>query len=309
MSLTAEGGGAVFDVDAPISLEGATVKFIVNVSNEFKASGANLQPFAQLKQGNYPGHWSCWLSNEAMTPGVDQEVPCLIDTTTDIFNSTTAGAQVGLQGKEATVGSGVAGTVLVKSTSIIYPGPAAATVVVADFESDAVDSAVYGVIGYNNDPTATVVTIASVTGLPANGTSTKVAKVATTNWDTIPKFTVTLPVGKTLANYQVKVDAYFPRATLGLTADGDNFYKDFLLFAGTAITGSAKAADNPTFYQSKIGSAGDMDKWKTFTLTVDATKAAALSGTIEIGLGLNRPPLASINNAYYFDNITLVELP
>lgn len=243
-----------------------------------------------------------------MTPGVDQEVPCLIDTATKIFNSTTAGAQVGLQAKEATLGSGVTGTVLVKSASITYPGPAAATVVAADFENDAVSSAVYGVIGYNNDPTATVVTIASVTGLPANGASTKVAKVATTNWDTIPKFSVTLPQGKTLANYKVKVDAYFPRSTLGLTADNDNYYKDFLFFAGAAITGSAKPADNPTFYQSKTGTNGDMDKWKTFTLTVDATKAASLTGTIEIGLGINRPPMAAIDNAYYLDNIILEEI-
>lgn len=177
------------------------------------------------------------------------------------------------------------------------------------FESDAAGTAVYGVVGYNTDATATVVTIASVVGLPANGASTKAAKVATVNWDTIPKFLVTLPQGKTLANYQITVDAYFPRTTLGVTND-DNYYKEFMLFAGTAITDAAKPDTYPTYYQSKISTIyNDVDVWKTFTFTVNPAKAAMLTGTIEIGIGINRPAVGTNNNAYYLDNITLVALP
>lgn len=171
-----------------------------------------------------------------------------------------------------------------------------------NFESDAVDSTYEGASWNAGELTATVVTIASVTGLPANGDSTKVLKVVVGNFNAIPVMEVILPAGKTLADYNVKVDAYFPRSTLGLTDAGANYYKDFMLLAGTSITSGASET-NPA-YQSKIGTIwDDIDVWKTYTLTVDATKGAALTGTIKIGMGLNRP--AGTNDGYYFDNVRL----
>lgn len=305
VSPSANNGGAIFDVAAPISLEGASVTFVVNVNAAFKASGANLQPFAQVKRDDYPGEWDCWVNNADLTAGTDKEITCQLDTATDVLNSASAGAQIGLKAVNGTVGASFAGTFLIKSAKITYPSKT----ISVTFEGDTVDAPVYGVIGYNNTATATVATLASITGLPANGASTKVAKVISAgNYNTIPKFQVTLPAGKTLANYQIKVDAYFPRASAGYSGD-NNFYKDFLLFAGAAITGSADATAFPTFFHSKISTAGDMDAWKTFTFAVDATKAAALTGTIEIGLGINRPLSVGSPDAYYLDNITLVELP
>jgi hypothetical protein len=113
---------------------------------------------------------------------------------------------------------------------------------------------------------------------------------------------VSLPEGKTLADYNVKLDAYFPRNTLGLTNGEANYYKDFIFLAGTSITSGA--GDTNPAYHSKIGTIwDDIDVWKTYTLTVDPTKGAALTGTIKIGMGLNRP--AGTNDGYYFDNVRL----
>jgi len=312
---TVTGHGTVFTVAKPTTLEGATIEFIVNVSNEFKVSGAALQVVAQIVDGDtYPGEWDCTTGNTELTEGADQTISCIIDQG-GIFDQTAFDAQVGIQAVSDAV---IAGTVIIKSAKITYPAgvtsssssssPSALTV---DFENDTVGDNVYGVIGYTETPTATVVTAASV-GLPANGSSIKVAKVATTDWDTIPKFLVTLPEGKTLADYQVKVDAYFPYTTLGLdaTTGADNYYKSFLLFAGAEITGAAKPADFPTFHHTTIETDYDsVDKWKTFTFDVDATKGALLTGTVEIGLGISRPAVGTNNNAYYLDNITLVPKP
>lgn len=171
-----------------------------------------------------------------------------------------------------------------------------------DFDSDTVGTTYEGT-GWNPaHVTATVVTIASVSGLPAHGSSTNALKIVVSDYNAIPLMEVSLPAGKTLSDYNVKVDAYFPRNTLGLTDSNANYYKPFLLLAGTAIT-SAASETNPA-YQSKIDTIyDDVDTWKTYTLTVDATKGAALTGTFKIGMGLNRP--GGTTDGYYFDNVRL----
>lgn len=170
------------------------------------------------------------------------------------------------------------------------------------FESDTEGTVYEGASWNAGELTATVVTIASVTGLPANGDSVNVLKVVVGNYNAVPIVEVSLPAGKTLADYNVKVDAYFPRSTLGLTDAAANYYKDFMLLAGESISSGA-GESNPA-YHSKIATIwDDVDVWKTYTLTVDATKGAALTGTIKIALGLNRE--AGTNDGYYFDNIHL----
>lgn len=171
-----------------------------------------------------------------------------------------------------------------------------------NFESDAAGTVYEGASWNAGELTATVVTVASVTGLPANGSSVNILKVVVSNYNAVPMVEVTLPAGKTLADYNVKVDAYFPRSTLGLTDAAANYYKDFMLLAGTTITSGAGEA-NPA-YHSKIATIfDDVDVWKTYTLTVDAVKGAALTGTIKIAMGLNRE--AGTNDGYYFDNVRL----
>lgn len=175
-----------------------------------------------------------------------------------------------------------------------------------DFELDTVGST-YGSIGWDNPAAnATVVALTSVTGLAANADSINVLRVVPLNWNSVPVFEVTLPQGKTLADYKVQLDVYFPTTT-------ENSYKTFMLFAGTTITGAAE--DTNTAFQSKRNNAGDntpawdeVDKWVTLTLDVDPTKAALLNGTIQLALGINRPA-GTDADSYYYDNITLVELP
>lgn len=114
---TADGQGAVFDVAAPRLLEGATIEMVVNVSNEYQASGADLQVFAQIKDNaSYPGEYDCYTPNAQLTPGTDQVIECVIDESDKKFNQTTFDVQVGIQGKLQT--GTIAGTVVIKSAKI-----------------------------------------------------------------------------------------------------------------------------------------------------------------------------------------------
>ncbi|MGM8228245.1 hypothetical protein ACSV5M_16820 [Cellvibrio sp. ARAG 10.3] len=179
-----------------------------------------------------------------------------------------------------------------------------------DFEEDTAGT-VYSGTGWviPDELDASVVTIASITagdGLPANGDSLNVLRVKPSNYNTIPLVEVTIPEGKTLADYSVTVDAYLPHSSLGLTEDGDNFYKDFFLLAGTSITSGANVEN--VAYHSHIPTEGNVDQWVTFTLTVDPVKGAALTGAIEVALGISRNADNTNDDAYYLDNIQLVEL-
>lgn len=120
---TADGQGAVFDMMAPIQLEGAVVELVINVSNEYKASGANLQLFAQIKAGAYPGEYDCWTNNADLTQGVDQTISCTIDEADDKFNQSATDVQVGVQAK----GTVFAGTVIIKSAKVTLATQAASS--------------------------------------------------------------------------------------------------------------------------------------------------------------------------------------
>jgi hypothetical protein len=321
---TADGQGAVFDVAAPRLLEGATIEMVVNVSNEYQASGADLQVFAQIKDNaSYPGEYDCYTPNAQLTPGTDQVIECVIDESDKKFNQTNFDVQVGIQGKLQT--GTIAGTVVIKSAKITLAAQSSsssssaqsssvvssASNPLVDFEADAPGTVYAGIAWSPESIIPTVVSIASVTGLPANGASTKVLKVEVTNYNSAPLFNVTIPENKSLNDYNVKVDAYFPRNTLGLTAAGGNYFKPFLFFAGTTLTGAANdtAPGDPTLpgnpgFQSKFETVNeDVDVWKTFTFTADPTKGAILTGNIQIALGINRE--ATTNDAYYLDNVRL----
>lgn len=104
--------GAVFDVAKPTQLENAVVEMVVNVSSEFKTSGADLQIFAQVKN-TWAGEWNCWSSNSEVTAGTDTTLTCTIDEADDRFNQTDNDVQVGIQAKGTPTG-----TVTIKSTKI-----------------------------------------------------------------------------------------------------------------------------------------------------------------------------------------------
>lgn len=105
--------GAVTDLAKPVLLEGAVIEMIVNVSNEFKSSGTNLQIFAQIKGGSWAGEWNCWSANSELVANADSTVSCTIDETDKKFNQTDADVQVGIQAKGTP-----AGTVTIKSAKV-----------------------------------------------------------------------------------------------------------------------------------------------------------------------------------------------
>ncbi len=115
VSFTASGDdiGALADITAPIQLEGAIITMVVNVSSEFKASGANLQPIVQIKGGSYPGEWGCWAGNELFTAGEDASINCTVTEDDKKFNQTEFDVQVGLQAKGTPTG-----VVTIKSVSV-----------------------------------------------------------------------------------------------------------------------------------------------------------------------------------------------
>jgi len=105
--------GAVFDVAKPTQLENAVVEMVVNVSSEFKTSGADLQIFAQVKN-TWAGEWNCWSSNSLVTAGTDVTLTCTIDEADDRFNQSANDVQVGIQAKGTPTG-----IVTIKSAKII----------------------------------------------------------------------------------------------------------------------------------------------------------------------------------------------
>ena len=128
--------GAVTDIVAPIQLEDAVITMVINVSSEFKASGANLQPIAQIKGGSYPGEWGCWAGNELFTAGQDTTVSCTVTEDDKKFNQTEFDVQVGVQAKGSPTG-----VVTIKSVSITLKQAASSSSSVASSSATSVYSA------------------------------------------------------------------------------------------------------------------------------------------------------------------------
>ena len=114
VSFTASGDdiGAVTDIAKPILLEDAVIRMLVNVSSEFKTSGASLQIFAQIKGGNWDGEWNCWSDNSELTAGSDVEISCTVSES-DKFNQTEHDVQIGVQAKGTPTG-----VVTIKSATV-----------------------------------------------------------------------------------------------------------------------------------------------------------------------------------------------
>ena len=304
LTATATEQGAVFDVQAPTQLEGATIDMVVNVSSELKISGAALQPFAQLINGtDYPGEWNCWIGNDELVAGEDQTVSCTI-AEGGKFDQADYKVQIGVQA--IGVDTPVSGTVLIKSVTIkLASGSSSssslATILSYDFEADELGSAYPGASWDAGDVISTVISVSDSPDLAVGNDSLKALYVLVGNYNAGPLFNITLPAGKTLNDYTVKVDAYLPHQTLGgNSAGGGNFYKDLLVLAGVEISSSVNV-NNPD-YQGSIPTEGNVDVWRTFTLPVDPVKGAELTGAIQLAFGLNRP---GGTDGYYFDNLKL----
>ena len=115
--------GAVFNVPKGTLLEKATIELVVNVSSDFKASGGNLQPVAQvLNTGE--AEWGCWAPNSTLGDASDTTITCKISEAgklNQIVNDTKVGVQV-KPGANPLVG-----TVTIKSVKIILAPPSSSS--------------------------------------------------------------------------------------------------------------------------------------------------------------------------------------
>lgn len=109
VSMAGDGQGGVYDLNGPLTLNGATLELVVRVSQAFKNSGAALQPFAQEK-ATWTGQFG-WVNNADLLTDSDMTInyPLTIDAPAE-------GIQIGIQANGAP-----AGTVLVKSARILLP--------------------------------------------------------------------------------------------------------------------------------------------------------------------------------------------
>lgn len=186
------------------------------------------------------------------------------------------------------------------------PEPPAAIEI--DFESDTAGTTTYPAMGWGGvfADVGSVVTIASIIagdGLPANGDSVNVLLVEPTDYNEICIFPITIPAGYTLGDYStVSVDAYFPRETLGITAEhSNNYYKEFILEADTTLSDGAECLSCMDCFGTDWD---DVDVWMTFTFDIDS--ASTLEGDIEIAVGISRPAINVENDfGYFLDNIVL----
>ncbi|WP_027328582.1 family 15 carbohydrate-binding domain-containing protein [Marinimicrobium agarilyticum] len=113
---TAASDQLVFDPAGPLNMAGGSIDFVYEVDQTFIDSGANLQPFFQLKEyADYDYHF-CWIGNADLATG-EQSFTCEVPETLE--NGTAAQipdgqtAQVGVQ-----TNGGGAGTVTIKSVTI-----------------------------------------------------------------------------------------------------------------------------------------------------------------------------------------------
>ena len=132
ISLRTEFDGAKYTVAAPTPvLEGATVEVVVNVSSEYKASGAGLQLFAFVDA-------SPWTANKNDCPVItssnlvvgSQKVTCVLDAG-GFFNQTVAPVGLGIQaiaGLQGETKLGVSGTVLITSARIVLADSSSSSV-------------------------------------------------------------------------------------------------------------------------------------------------------------------------------------
>src|SRR5690606_36785778 len=106
--------GAVTDLLKPVKLENAVITLVDNVSNEFKTSGASLQPFEHIKGGSWDGVWGCWSGNESLVADSDVTITCTVSESAKKFDQTEYDVQIGVQAKGTPTG-----VVTIKSASVI----------------------------------------------------------------------------------------------------------------------------------------------------------------------------------------------
>ncbi len=145
--------------------------------------------------------------------------------------------------------------------------------------------------------------ISAIDTLDPLGGTNKVLKVAVNNYNAAPVLALTLPIGKTLADYNsFTFNGYF--------AQGDVGYKTIEVEAyQSSPTGHAfKSPDADSigsWSRAKMGSTA----WEP--ITIDITNTSSFSGTIYIAFGINCAGTGDVGGTgvqtiWYADNVTLV---
>ncbi|SMF24865.1 Carbohydrate binding domain (family 15) [Alteromonadaceae bacterium Bs31] len=62
---------AMYILDAPMNFNGVTLNYVVDITQEFKDAGINLQPYVQQNSGSYDADWSGWVNNSDLSVGVN----------------------------------------------------------------------------------------------------------------------------------------------------------------------------------------------------------------------------------------------
>ena len=135
--------------------------------------------------------------------------------------------------------------------------------------------------------------------LPATGN--KVMSSVLTNWNAAPVLAITLPAGRSLADYMaLNFMGHFTGADAG--------WKDVHLLAFQTLPTGAMQSGSPNRLSTINRNRAASTAWEDFTLPFNnaagVTNTAALTGTIYIAFGMHA------NNArWYADEITLVARP
>ncbi len=166
-------------------------------------------------------------------------------------------------------------------------------VLLNDFENLPVGTG-FGTMQYTSgDITAVVVEQSEVN-------NNHVVKVMPKNYGASAKYSITLPEGKTLADYSgIVVDV--------LWASGDIGSKQLRAEAGTTLTGNFNQTNNLIGTVSN-GIGGAQTQFTKHTIPLSGDRLSTLSGTFELAIGIHCGASAGGNpTIYYVDNIALVK--
>lgn len=135
VSVITEYDGAKYVLAAPVPVfEGATLELVVEVSSEYKASGAGLQLFAFVDADPWPAKNDCPITASADLIVGSQTISCVLDTG-GAFNQTTSPFGLGLQAVAGMSGETklpVSGTLLITSGHILLADASAGSSSSAD---------------------------------------------------------------------------------------------------------------------------------------------------------------------------------
>ncbi|NLJ95649.1 MAG: hypothetical protein GX321_00725 [Clostridiales bacterium] len=128
--------------------------------------------------------------------------------------------------------------------------------------------------------------------------SDKMLKVVNGAYNSIPVLNITLPEGKTLADYNKLEVKYY-----GVASTDTGWKPAFLLVGETISYTGFNLSEAPEFMAMVNNGFTGQGTWNTLTIDLDSTKAAAVTGSaIQIGLGMSAPNDAT----FILDDITLV---